>query len=145
MAHYSIGWTKAFSAASGLLAQLRTGASRDARIFEIGVFQNSATAAAVTILLNRPTAVGATFTSTGTGQPMDNVSGAGVAVVDTAATTAPTFAANDMRQFAVPATNGAGVIWTFPEGIVVPISSAIALRTTASSTTTWVGYFHYDE
>jgi hypothetical protein len=83
MARYGIGWTKTTSAAAGLLVQLRAGAARDLRLYEVGVFATTAVAGEIGLI--RPSAVGATFTSTAVGAAEDNAAGAGVAVVDTAA------------------------------------------------------------
>lgn len=145
MARYSITTTKTSGAAAAWLLQLRTSATRDLRLFEVGVY--TTTAAAGTIGLIRSATVGATFTSTPTGAPLDNVSGAGSAVVDTAATTPPTIAATPayLRQAVFPATAGSGVIWSFPNGIVVPISSGILLWQTSALAVGYNAYFDFDE
>ena len=143
MARYGIGISKTTGAAAGLLTQLRAGASRDLRVYEIGVF--ASTAVSGTIGLIRPSAVGATFTSSGVGAPEDNAAGAGVAVVDTAATTAPTIGTNYMRRIVLPGSIGAGVIWTFPVGINVPISTSLALWQISSLAVSYETYFLYDE
>lgn len=143
MARYAIAATKTTTAAAGLICQLRAGAARDLRIWEVGVSVTSA--ASGSVALTRPTAVGATFTSTGTGQAEDPVAGAGVAVVDTAATTAPTIGSTHMRMTTLPATIGAGIIWSFPLGLAVPVSSSIALWQTSSVAVGYAVYFVYDE
>jgi hypothetical protein len=143
MARYNIGVQKTTGAAAGLLCQIRTGSARDCRIYEIGV--SATTAVAGEIGLIRPTAVGATFTSSAVGAAHDPVSAAGVVVVDTAATTAPTIGTNYMRRFQLPATIGAGVIWTFPAGIVVPVSASLALWQISAAAVTYDVYFDYDE
>lgn len=143
MARYEIGYTKTTGAAAGLLAQIRTGAARDIRVWEIALFASSA--ASGTVGLIRPSAVGATFTSTGTGQAEDNIAGAGVAVVDTAATTAPTIGTTYMRRITLPATIGAGFIWTFPQGIVVPTSTSLALWQISAVAVAYDGWLCFDE
>jgi hypothetical protein len=143
VARYGIGFTKTTGAAAGLLVQLRAGSARDLRIFEIGVFATTAVAGEVGLI--RPSAVGATFTSTGVGAAEDNAASAGVAVVDTAATTAPTIGTNYMRRIQLPATIGAGVIWTFPVGINVPVSGSLALWQISTAAVTYDGYFTYEE
>lgn len=143
MARYEIGVTKTTGASAGLLCQLRAGAGRDLRVFEIGVFATTAVAGEVGLI--RPTAVGATFTSSAVGAALDNASAAGVAVVDTAATTAPTIGTNYMRRVQLPATIGAGVIWTFPLGINVPVSSSLALWQLSAAAVGYDVYFDYDE
>jgi hypothetical protein len=143
MARYGIGINKTTGAAAGLLVQLRTGSARDCRVWEIGVF--ASTAVAGTVGLIRPTAVGATFTSSGVGAAEDNISGAGVTVVDTAASTAPTIGTNYMRRIVLPATIGAGVIWTFPNGIVVPTSASLALWQISAAAVGYETYFVFEE
>jgi len=143
MARYNIGVQKTTGAAAGLLCQLRSGAARDLRVWEIGVFSTTAVAGEVGLI--RPTAVGATFTSSAVGAAEDNASTAGVAVVDTAAGTAPTIGTNYMRRIQLPASIGAGVIWTFPIGINVPISSSLALWQISAAAVTYDVYFCYEE
>lgn len=144
MARYEIGVSKTTGAAAGLLCQLRASATRDLRIWEIGVF--SVTAVAGEVGLIRPTAVGATFTSSGVGQAEDSAGAtAALAVCDTAATTAPTIGANYMRRIMFPATIGAGVIWTFPEGITVPLSLSMALWQISAAAVTYDAYWVWDE
>ena len=143
MARYGIGVAKTTGAAAGLLCQLRAGSTRDLRVWEIGIFATTAVAGEVGLI--RPSAVGATFTSSGTGAPEDNAAGAGIAVVDTAATTAPTIGTNYMRRVQLPASIGAGQIWTFPQGINVPVSSSLALWQLSVAAVGYDAYFVYDE
>lgn len=143
MAQYDIGVTKTTGAAAGLLCQIRTGAARDLRIFELGIFAVTAVAGEVGLI--RPSAVGATFTSSATGNADDPVAGVGVAVVDTAATTAPTIGTNYKRRVQFPATIGAGIIWTWAHGLVVPVSSSMALWQISVAAVTYDVYWAYDE
>lgn len=143
MARYGIATNKTSGAAAGLIVQLRTGSARDARVYEVGIF--ASTAVSGTVGLIRPSAVGATFTSTGTGAPEDPVSSAGVAVVDTVAGTAPTIGTNYLRRIVLPGSIGAGVIWTFPEGIIVPVSTSLALWQISTAAVGYETYFTYEE
>lgn len=143
MARYDIGVTKTTGAAAGLLCQLRAGSGRQLQIWEIGVFSTTAVAGEVGLI--RPTVVGATFTSSAVGAAEDPSSAAGVAVVDTAATTAPTIGTNYMRRIQFPATIGSGVIWTFPNGLWVPVSLSMALWQISAAAVTYDAYFCYDE
>ena len=45
----------------------------------------------------------------------------------------------------LPATIGAGIIWSFPLGLAVPVSSSIALWQTSSVAVGYAVYFVYDE
>jgi hypothetical protein len=143
MSRYSLAATKTSGAAAGMIVQLRTGSARDLRIFEIGVTATTAVSGAIGLI--RPSAVGATFTSTAAGQPEDPSYGAGVAVIDTAATTAPTIGSTYMRQITLPATIGAGVIWTFSNGLVVPTSASIAIWQTSALAVGYAVYFCFEE
>lgn len=143
MARYQIGVSKTTGAAAGLLAQLRTGAARDLRVYELGVF--AATAVSGTVALIRPSAVGATFTSSAVGAADDPIAGAGVAVVDTAATTAPTIGTNFMRRIVLPGAVGAGVIWTFPNGLTIPVSASLALWQLSALAVTYETYWVFEE
>lgn len=143
MARYGIAVPKTTTAAAGLLCQLRAGATRDIRVFEIGVFSSTAVSGDVGLI--RPTAVGATFTSSAVGAPLDSFSAAGVAVVDTAATTAPTIGTNYMRRIVLPGSIGAGIIWSFPGGINVPINGSLALWQQSVLAVGYTVHFDYDE
>lgn len=143
MARYELSATKTTGAAAGMIVQFRTGAARDARIWDITV--TASTAVSGSIGLIRPSAVGATFTSTGPGIAEDNIAGAGVAVLDTAATTAPTIGSVYMKQIVLPATIGAGVVWSFPNGLVVPTSSSIAIWQTSTAAVGYVVSVTYEE
>ena len=143
MARYNIGVQKTTTAAAGLLCQLRTGPARDVRVFEIGIFATTAVSGEVGLI--RPSAVGATFTSSATGAAEDGAAGAGVAVVDLAATTAPTIGTNYMRRIQLPGSIGAGVIWTFPVGINIPVSSSLALWQLSAAAVTYDVYVCFDE
>ena len=143
MARYEIGIIKTTGAAAGLLCQLRAGSARDIRVFEVGVFASTAVSGEVALI--RPSAVGATFTSSGVGAALDPATIAGVTVVDTAATTAPTIGTNYMRRIVLPGSIGAGVIWTFPQGISIPTSGSLAFWQLSALAVTYSAYFDYDE
>jgi hypothetical protein len=104
-----------------------------ARVLELGFFLAAATA--TTIGLGRPQAVGITPTS-----PVDflaedpnDVLASGVVQSAVAWGTGPTIPTAFLRRIALPATVGTGVIWTFPEGLVFPVSSSLILWNLASN------------
>lgn len=144
MAQYSASITKTTSTAAAAIATLSTGTARDARIFEVGVF--ATTAAAGEVGLGRPANTPGTPSGGGVGAAMDNVSGAGVAVIaNTWATTQPTAPTMAMRRIQLPATIGAGVIWTFPKGIVLPTSGFLMVWQFSAVAVGYDVYFDYDE
>lgn len=148
MARTALAAQKASGAAAGPIVQFRAaGAARDLRLFEIGVFAASAVSGDVGI--GRPAAVAVTPATpigpTAAGNSYDNVSGAGTALIDTTWATAPTSPATFWRRATLPATIGAGVIWTFPAGIVVPAGGAIVLWQFTAAAVTYNAYFDFDE
>lgn len=144
MARYSAGFSKAAPLTGTFISQVRTTSSKDIRIWEIGVF--ASTAVALSVGLIRSLTVGATFTTI---SPVadDTSAGAATVLVDTAITTQPTITANTyLRKVVLPATIGAGVIWSFPMGVVVPVSSGMLLWNYGASTGPAVeGYWTYEE
>jgi hypothetical protein len=108
--------------------EIRTGASPGrVKLVELGIFLAVATAS--TYGLGRPAAIGDTPTS-----PVDfltedpnDVLASGVVQSALAWATGPTSPAAFLKRISFPATIGSGVIWTFPEGLVIPVSSSIVL------------------
>lgn len=127
-------------------------ANRDCRLFEMGVFV--ATAQTADVQFGRPATAGTATTSVGpqaSGFGLDNASGAGNVVIDTVwTTTPPTVQAstNVWRRAFIPGTIGAGVIWTFPSGIVIPANGGTVClwqNTAGAATQTYNVYFDFDE
>lgn len=142
MARYGNSITKTTTAAAGPIATLSTGAARDIRIFEIGITASTAASGEVGVM--RPANAPAGPTGGQVGVAYDNISGAGVAVTANAWTTAPT-AGTGLRRIVLPATIGAGVIWTFPEGIVLPTSSYFVVWQYSTAIVGYSVYFSYEE
>ena len=94
------------------------------RIYEIGFFNNAATASSVG--LGRP-ANSPTATTSVLGQAEDPADSAALTNMDTAWSTAPTAPTNYFKRIVLPATIGAGIIWTFPKGIVLANSAYLTL------------------
>ena len=108
--------------------EIRAGATPGRlKIMELGFFLAAATASIFG--LGRPAAIGDTPTT-----PVDflqqdlaNVLAANVALSALAWETGPTAPTAFQRRIALPATIGTGVIWTWPEGLVIPVSGSIVL------------------
>ena len=99
----------------------------NAKLIELGIFLSAATSSVYG--LGRPGAIGITPTT-----PVDflqedpnNLLASGVVRSAIAWQTGPTVPTNFMRRLSLPASIGAGVIWTFPEGIVIPASGSLVL------------------
>lgn len=144
MARYSIATSKASAAAAGWLMGLRCPSTKDARVWEIGILNEASVAG--TVGLRR-------VTTAGTGTPTslvpvqeDTSVAAGSVTLDTAFSTAvPSSTANYIRRFACAATIGSGVIWTFPAGLVIPVSGALQIEQISTAVTTYGVYVVYDE
>ena len=115
------------SATTGTAAwEIRTTSSGKVSVTEIGI---SLVAATATVLgLGTPTAIG-----TGTGavtflkdDPLDQTPVTiGAVTWGTAAPTGPP--TNFYRRWSFPAAIGSGMIFTFPQGLVIPASSSLIL------------------
>jgi len=108
--------------------EIRTGATPGrAKVLEIGFFLAAATS--TTIGLGRPAAIGVTPTSPVDFLPEDpnDVIASGVVQSSLAWGTKPTIPTAFLRRISLPATIGTGVIWTFPEGLTIPVSDGLVL------------------
>ncbi len=146
MARYSVGWSKAAPATGTFVSQLRTSSTKDLRLWEVGCFASSAVSLSVGLI--RSLTLGTTPTTV-VPQAEDSSTGTTAATVcDTViAGTQPTITANTYFKKAVlPGTIGAGIIWTFPDGLVVPVSAGIMLWNFGAGTGPTVeGYWTFDE
>jgi hypothetical protein len=143
MARYSAAASKTSAATANLwIGGLSTTSGKDARVWEIGVFLE--TAIAQQIQLFRQNAAGTTPTSV-TPQAEDSSAAAAACTIQTAWSTPPTSAAVPLRRIGLPATVGAGIIWTFPGGLVVPTSSSLNLFQVVATATQYGFYFVYEE
>jgi hypothetical protein len=144
MARYALAWN-VVGVSNQALAWLRTTAAKDIRVWEIAVYMSGGTAAATDVGLGRPAAVSVTPTTL-TPQAEDTSSAAAVCTGQVAAATKPTVPANYLRRFGIPAAIGAGIIWTWQNGLVVPTGPAeLVVWNIGASTSTFSGYFVYDE
>jgi hypothetical protein len=144
MARYDYAWN-VVGVSNSALGWMRSTTSKDMRIWEIAVYMSGGTAAATDVGIGRPAAVSATPTTV-VPQPEDPSFSAAGCTGQVAATTKPTSPTLFLRRFGIPATIGAGVIWTFPYGLIVPTGPAeLVVWNIGSSTSTFSGYFVYDE
>src|SRR4051794_5054584 len=118
MARYSFTWN-VVGVSNSALGWIRSTTSKDMRIWEVAVYMSGGTAAATDVGLGRPAAISLTPTTL-TPQAEDTSFAAATCTGQVAASTKPTAPANYLRRFGIPATVGAGVIWSFPQGLVVP-------------------------
>jgi hypothetical protein len=108
--------------------EIRTGATPGrAKLLELGFFLVAATASIIGF--GRPAAIGDTPTTPVDFLPEDpnDVVASGVIQSSLAWGTGPTIPTAFLRRIALPATIGVGVIWTWPKGLVIPVSSSVIL------------------
>lgn len=112
--------------------EVRSASANRPKIFELGFSQNAATAGVFG--LGRPAAIGVTPTSPQTFlDESDGGAGTGLTQSAVAWGTGPTVPANFFRRISCPNTVGAGVIWTFPRGLGLPVSGSIVLWVIATA------------
>lgn len=138
MAIYSIARRTTATTAAAPALEIRTTSTDRPRLLELGISQVNATASVFG--LGRPQAIGVTPTSPVTVLAEDTGDPAGTVTTALAWGTDPTVPVDFFRRVAFPATVGAGVIWTFPRGLVIPVSSGFVLWiiATASVADVWI-------
>ena len=104
--------------------ELRTPASVKPRVLELGIIQVTATAQ--TLGLGRPQAIGVTPVNV-LFQQEEDADPASVINASLSWGTSPTTPLIFMRRWNSAATAGVGIIWTFPRGLTVPVSSALVI------------------
>jgi len=131
VAIYSIS-RRTTNVTSGAAAHtIYTGATERAALLEAGIFMAAATAS--TYGLGRPAAAGATPTSPVVLEAEDPANTASLVNSALAWGTSPTSPTQTLRRWASPATIGTGVIFTFPRGIIIAISSNFVLQNLATN------------
>lgn len=126
MARYSLASRTSNVTTGNACWELRSSSTDRLYVREIGITLAAATA--TTLGLGRPAAIGVTPTSPVTVLPMDTGDPAGTGTVALAWGTGPTIPTQFLRRIGLPATIGAGIIWTFSDrGLVVPVSSSLIL------------------
>lgn len=139
---YEASLSKTTGAAAGPIAVVVAGASpvRLPEIREIGIFATTAVAGLVE--LGKPAAAGVTATTSETVQRMNPMDGtAGVSTLVTVHTTPATAPANFLRGIQLPATVGAGVVWTWGPGeFVLPSAGQMAIWQASAAAVTYQVY-----
>ncbi len=113
--------------------EIRTDATHRARLMELGVFLAAATASVYG--LGRPAAIGVTPTTPVDFEAEDPADVAIASALQSALAwaTGPTVPAKFFRRMSLPATIGSGVIWTWPKGLAIPVSSSLVLWNLAAN------------
>ena len=105
--------------------ELRTTAAVKARVLETSIIQ--ATGTAQSIGFGRPAAIGVTPGTTSTFQRDDTADPACVTTVAATWGTSPTAPTTYHRRWNSAATIGVGIVWTFPRGVIVPVSASVVV------------------
>jgi hypothetical protein len=136
MAIYSAGVNTTVATTTAPSLDLKASATNAPRIMEWAV--NLGVATASTYGFGRPANSGSVAQTSPTVVQPDNPNDAtGNSNLASTWTTAPTVPGVFVRRIQLPATQGAGVIWTFPRGfILVASGSAVMWNIAASSAST---------
>jgi len=125
MAIYSLSQRVSNFTSAQACWEIRTSSALRPRIYEIGITLNTGTAC--TVGVGRPAAIGITPGGTASFQAEEPQDPASTLTGALSWATSPTAPTQYFRRVSLPATVGAGIVWTFPRGLVVPISSAIVI------------------
>lgn len=138
MAIYSLGNRTTSTTTAAACLEIRSTSTDRAMLMEIGITINAATASV--FALGRPAAIGITPTTPVTVLAEDFAAPAGTITTALAWGTAPTVPTAFFRRVSLPATIGAGIVWTFPRGLIIPVSSSLVVWniTTNSLADIWV-------
>ena len=103
--------------------EIRAGASNRPRLMEMGIWLNAATQSPIG--LGRPQAIGITPTSPVTVLAEDPAESTGLTQTALAWGTGPTVPLQFFRRVNIAAAIGAGVVLTFPRGIVIAAAGSL--------------------
>ena len=103
--------------------EIRAGATNRPRLMEMGIWLNAATQSPIG--LGRPQAIGVTPTSPVTVLAEDPAESTGLTQTALAWSTGPTVPLQFFRRVNIAAAIGAGVVLTFPRGIVIAAAGSL--------------------
>lgn len=145
MARYSVGVSKAgVNAVNTVMWQIRcpTGADR-LRVREVLLTVDTAPTTAPQFVLARSTAIGTSSTATA-GQQTDPADAAALSFLDSAWSSAPTFATAGpfLKRATLPVTAGSGILWAWPADapLIVPVNAGLVVANLVAAGAT-VGAF----
>lgn len=121
----SIGLRTSNVTISNANVELRTTAGVLARVLEASLIQVTGTASSFG--LGRPAAVGITPGTSSTFQRDNSSEPACVTTASLTWGTSPTAPTNYHRRWNSAATIGVGIVWTFPRGLILPVSASLVV------------------
>lgn len=138
MAIYSMGGVGGVGTTGVASTEIESAATDKPKIMEICISQVAATASLFG--LGRPAAIGITPTTPVTLLDEQDGNGpTGLTKTAVAWGTPPTVPTTFLRRLCTPATIGAGIIWTFPRGLGMPVSQAVVIWNAATNS---IVHFH---
>lgn len=123
MAIFSLANRTGITTTTAASLEVRAAAANRPRILEMGIWLNAATQSPIGI--GRPQAIGITPTTPVTVLSEDPAESTGLTQTALAWGTAPTVPLNFFRRVNIAAAIGAGVLLTFPRGLVIPAAGSI--------------------
>lgn len=141
MAGFSLAMRSTVSSSGAAVAEIRAAASNRVRLFEVGVSIQAATASLYG--LGRPASAGTA--SSAVAVLPDDTNDTGTAQGAVTWSSGPTAPTQFMRRGGLPASIGAGLVWTFPRGIIIPASGSIVLWNIAAGANAVDVYWVIDE
>lgn len=139
MAIYSQGWNTTVVTSAAPSADIKASATNSPKLMEYGINLGAATAS--TYGLGRPANDGSVAqTAPVLFQAENGADPAAQTGTAVAWGTAPTVPAIYLRRCYLPATIGAGIIWTFPRGLTIAVSKGIVqwnIAASAANTAIW--------
>jgi hypothetical protein len=142
MAIYSLSLNTTVTTTGAAAMDLKASAANAPKIMEVGISLGAATAS--TYALGRSANV-PTQTSPVLLQAEDPGDPAAVSGCAVAWSVAPTVPAQFFRRIGLPATIGAGVIWTFPRGLKLAISASMLIWNLATNSASMNAWWVADE
>lgn len=137
MAIYSLSLNTTVTTTAAAAADIRASSANAPRIMELGVNLGAATASTYGFGRSGNTPTQTSPVLVQAENPGDPAGLTGCAV---AWSVAPTVPAQFLRRIALPGTVGAGVIWTFPRGLILAAAATLLLwnlATNSASTNFW--------
>jgi hypothetical protein len=142
MAIYSLSLNTTVTTTGAAAMDLRASASNSPRIMEVGLNLGAATASTYGIGRSGNTPTQTSPVLVQAENPNDPAGLSGSAVAWSVAPTVPT---QFLRRVALPATVGAGVIWTFPRGLILAAAATMLLWNLATNSASLNAWWVVDE
>lgn len=132
MAIESLGITTTATASAADVLDIAAGTNNAVRLMELHIYLN--TAVATKLALFRTTALGTRTSPTTLGAEDPNDETTPISTIALAWSVAATKASIALRRISLPATIGAGIIWTWgPRGLLIPKAGSLILSNTAGA------------